>query len=74
MNRLWLIEVVFYNLYLLLNFLTLFLNFISRFTGWGKKDEPDVDIIEITEIPADFDMTQEAISEGECYRITLVIM
>ncbi|KAL5271451.1 hypothetical protein ACHWQZ_G001920 [Mnemiopsis leidyi] len=47
---------------------------VMKFTGWGKKDEPDVDIIEITEIPADFDMTQEAISEGECYRITLVII
>ena len=51
-----------------------FLKFIFRFTGWGKKDEPEVEITEITEIPADFDMTQEAIAEGECYRITLEIM
>ncbi|XP_063688692.1 multiple C2 and transmembrane domain-containing protein 1-like isoform X2 [Bolinopsis microptera] len=50
------------------------LNNISKFTGWGKKDEPDVEILDISEIPDNFDITQEVLADDECYRITLEII
>jgi hypothetical protein len=33
-----------------------------------------MEIIDISEIPDNFDISQEAIAEDECYRITLEIM
>jgi len=47
---------------------------MTKFTGWGKKDEPEMEITEITEIPENFDISVESLAEDECYRITLSIM
>ena len=53
---------------------TRYCTFYSRFTGWGKEDEPEVGITDIVKIPDDFDVTQESLADDECYRITLEIM
>ena len=46
------------------------------FTGWVKKgdEEPGEEITEISELPDDFDMKSEVLSEDQCYKITLQIM